>query len=133
MTQHRENAECSASREKPESREKRQITYNGTSGRLPSEFLFATTRQIVFQNTKGNCQPRITYQTGSRAKVNKDYSRHAHMLIMNRTLWGKKTAERCTSLTSSERGGGVSIESNGKHRLVNIQTKLSRYSWGSRE
>lgn len=101
--------------------------------RLPSEFLFATTRQIVFQNTKGNCQPRITYQTGSRAKVNKDYSRHAHMLIMNRTLWGKKTAERCTSLTSSERGGGVSIESNGKHRLVNIQTKLSRYSWGSRE
>ena len=58
--------------------------------RLPSEFLFATTRQIVFQNTKGNCQPRITYQTGSRAKVNKDYSRHAHMLIMNRTLWGKK-------------------------------------------
>lgn len=62
-TQHRENAACSASREKPESHEKRQIAYKGTSVRLPSEFLFATTRRIVFQNTKGNCQPRITYQT----------------------------------------------------------------------
>ena len=43
---------------------------------------------------------------------------------------GKKTAETFTSLTSSERGGGLSIESSGKHRLLNIQTKLSRYSCG---
>lgn len=84
-----ENAERSVSREKPKPMRKDSSLTKERALDCHQDSYLQQDKGIVFQNAKGNCQPRITYQTMVQERRWIKITPDMHMLITNRTLWEK--------------------------------------------